>query len=198
MDRRRKSRESIRGMFWQPAASTSSRTAPPSLFPTGQYRPAPVGAIPLESVAPDAWTQFAGWSPDGRQAIVLRVWQHPDNARWEEEHKAFRMEPDKWMLDSCLLDLASGKLTNLTAIQRVSHYNGGLFFLPEGRGLGFTPLINGVSKPFVMDMDGRNKRDVSGKDAGFTYGYSASPDGKLISYHEDFQVFIAHADGSEM
>ena len=47
-----------------------------------------------------------------------------------------------------------------------------------------------------MDLDGRNKRDVSGKDAGFTYGYSASPDGKLISYHEDYQVFIAHADGS--
>jgi Tol biopolymer transport system component len=145
---------------------------------------------------PDAWTQFAGWSPDGKQAIVLRGWQHPDNARWEEEHKTFRMEPGKWMLDSCLLDLASGKLTNLTAIQRVSHYNGGLFFPPEGRGLGFTPLINGVSKPFVMDLDGRNKCDVSGKDAGFTYGYSASPDGKLISYHEDYQVFIAHADGS--
>src|ERR1035441_4759244 len=36
MDRRCKSRESIQGMFWQPAASTNSRTAPPSLFPTGQ------------------------------------------------------------------------------------------------------------------------------------------------------------------
>ena len=145
---------------------------------------------------PNAWTQFAGWSPDGKQAIVLRGWEHPDNARWEEEHKTFRMDPGQWMLDSCLFDLASGRLTNLTAVERVSHYNGGLFFLPNGRGLGFTPLINGVSQPFLMDLDGRHKRSVSGKDSGFTYGYSASPDGRLISYHEDYQVYIANADGS--
>ena len=49
----------------------------------------------------------------------------------------------------------------MTAVDRVSHYNGGLFFLPDGRGLGFTPLIQGVSKPYVMDLDGRNKRDGS-------------------------------------
>ena len=145
---------------------------------------------------PDAWTQFAGWSPDGKQAVILRGWQDPNNALWEEEHKAFRMQPGKWMLDSCLLDLAGGRLANLTAVERVSDYNGGLFFLPNGRGLGFTPLINGVSKPFVMDLDGRNKRDLSGMGTGFTYGYSASPDGKFISYHEDYQVFIANADGT--
>ena len=145
---------------------------------------------------PNAWTQFAGWSPDGRQAMVLRGWESPENAGWEEEHQMFRMDPGQWMLDSCLFDLSSGKLTNLTAVERVSHYNGGFFYLPNGRGLGFTPLINGVSQPFVMDLDGRNKRSVSGKDSGFTYGYSASPEGQLISYHEDYQVYIANADGS--
>ena len=31
---------------------------------------------------------------------------------------------------------------------------------------------------------------------GFAYGYSASPDGRLISYHEDYQVFVSRADGS--
>ena len=41
---------------------------------------------------PDAWTQFAGWSPGGRQAIVSRGWQHLENAKWEDDHKAFRME----------------------------------------------------------------------------------------------------------
>ncbi len=146
---------------------------------------------------PDAWTQFAGWSPDGKQAIVSRGWQDSENARWEEEHKTFRMEPGKWSLDTSLVDPATGKVLNVTAVDRVSHYNGGLFFLPKGRGLGFTPLINGVSKPFVMDMDGHNKRDVSGKDSGFAYGYSSSPDGKLISYHENYQIYIANADGSE-
>ncbi len=146
---------------------------------------------------PDAWTQFAGWSPDGRLAIVSRGWQDPENARWEEEHKTFRMEPGKWMLDSCLLDLKTKTITNVTAVERVSHYNGGLFFLPENLGLAFTPLINGVSKPYVMELDGRKKRDVSGDGGGFAYGYSASPDGKLISYHENYQIFIANTDGTE-
>ena len=146
---------------------------------------------------PEAWTQFAGWSPAGKQAIISRGWQDPANGRWEDEHKTFRMEPGKWALDTCLVELASGKVNNVTAVERVSHYNGGLFFLPDGRGLGFTPLLTGISKPFLMDLDGRNKRDVSGKGTGFTYGYSASPDGKLISYHENYQVYVAKADGSD-
>ena len=156
---------------------------------------------------PNAWTQFAGWSPDGTQAIVSRGWQDPDNAKWEDEHKTFRIERGKWSLDSCLVNMVTGQVANVTAVDRVSHYNGGLFFMPTsdrertsspatGARLGFTPLINGVSKPFVMDLDGHNKRDVSGQGGGFAYGYSASPDGKLISYHENYQVYIANADGS--
>jgi len=146
---------------------------------------------------PDAWTQFAGWSPDGRLAVVARGWQDPANARWEEERKQFRMEPGKWELDSCLVDFASGKWTNLTAVERVSHYNGGLFFLPGDGGLGFTPLIEGVSTPFLMDLDGRNKRRVSGEGSGFSYGFSASPDGKRIAYHEEYQIVVSNADGTE-
>ncbi len=82
------------------------------------------------------------------------------------------------------------------AVERVSHYNSGLFFMPDGRGLGLTALINGISKPFVMDLDGQNKQDVSGKDAAFAYGYAASPDGRSISYQEDYRLCISSADGS--
>ena len=42
----------------------------------------------------DAWTQFAGWSPDGKIAIVGRGWQTPENAKWEEDHKTFRFSKD--------------------------------------------------------------------------------------------------------
>jgi Tol biopolymer transport system component len=144
----------------------------------------------------DAWTQFAGWSPDGARAIVARGWQDPANALWEEQQKRFRMEPGAWQLDNCLVELETGRMANVTAVERVSHYNGGLFFLPDRRRLGFTALINGVSKPFIMDGDGRNKQDVSGAQAGFAYGYSASPEGALISYHQDYQIYLASADGS--
>jgi hypothetical protein len=85
----------------------------------------------------------------------------------------------------------------VTAVDRVSDYNTGLFYLPDGKGFGFTPLIKGMSKPYVMDPDGKNKRDVSGQGGGFAYGYSASPDGQRISYHENYQVYIANVDGGD-
>lgn len=144
----------------------------------------------------NSWTQFGGWSPDGHQAVVLSLWENPQNAAWEREHKTFRMT-EGWLVDTCLVDHQTGAITNLTSIDRVSIYNTGLFFLPDGSGYGFTPLIDGISKPFLMDRDGRNKRDVSGQGGGFAYGYSASPDGLRISYHENYQVFVSNIDGSD-
>lgn len=144
----------------------------------------------------DTWTQFAGWSPDGQTAILGVGWQSPENAKWEEENKQFRMGEGQWKLDTCLVELKNEKVFNITAVDRVSHYNGGLFYLPDGKGFGFTPLIKGISKPFLMDLDGKNKRDVSGSSGGFAYGYSASPDGKSICYHENYQIFLSAADGS--
>lgn len=144
---------------------------------------------------PYAWTQFAGWSPDGRHAVVGRGWESPENGAWEEANKTFRMT-EGWLFDMYLVDIQSGAATNLTAVERVSEYNSGLIFMPGG-ALGFTALIDGVSHPFVMDMDGRNKRDLNQGEDGFSYGFSASPDGARVAYHKDYQVYVANADGSE-
>lgn len=149
------------------------------------------------ALGPDSWTGFEGWSPDGRTAVFSYCWEDPGNAAWEEEHKQFRMTQG-WLCDSLLLDLSKGTQTNVTAVERVSDYNSGLFFWPgDSSQLGFTALINGISHPFRMDRDGRNKKDLSQNSKGFAYGYSASPDGDLITYHEDYQIYIARPDGSE-
>jgi len=146
---------------------------------------------------PDAWTQFAGWSPEGSTAIVARGWQSSENARWEEEHQTFRFTPEGWSLDSFLIDLASRQAINVTAIDRVSFYNGGLFFWPnDATKLGFTALIDGNSHPFQMDRDGRNKIDLTAGSKEFAYGFSSSRDGKRIAYHKNYQVYLADADGS--
>jgi Tol biopolymer transport system component len=145
----------------------------------------------------DTWTQFAGWSPDGATAVVGRGWQSPDNARWEEEHKAFRFAAGAWRYDSYLVTLASGKAENVTAVDRVSFYNSGLFFWPnDATRLGFTALIDGNSHPFCMDRNGRNKTDLTKASKEFSYGFSATRDGKRIAYHKSYQVFLADADGS--
>lgn len=146
---------------------------------------------------PYTWTQFAGWSPDGRQAAIGRGWETPENGAWEEAHKTFRMTQG-WRYDMYLLDMASRKLENLTAVERVSDYNAGLLFVPGGANkLGFTALIGGISHPFTMDRDGHHKQDLTQGKEGFSYGFSASPDGRFVAYHKDYHIFTARTDGSE-
>jgi TolB protein len=146
---------------------------------------------------PDSSTQFAGWSPDGRLAIVGSGWESPENARWEEEHRQFRYTAEGWRYDMNLVDLATGAATNLTAVDRVSFHNSGLFFWPgDPTKLGFQALIDGNSHPFRMDRDGRNKHDLTKDSKEFAYGFSASRDGRRIAYHKSYQVYVADADGS--
>jgi Tol biopolymer transport system component len=144
----------------------------------------------------DSWTQFAGWSPDGRLAVIGRGWESPENARWEEEHKQFRFTATGWLYDSYLVDPVKGEVKNVTGIGRVSFYNSGLFFWPENpTKLGFQALIDGESHPFRMNLDGTGKRDLTPDSKEFAYGFSASPNGKRIAYHKSYRVYVADADG---
>lgn len=148
---------------------------------------------------PETWTQFAGWSPDGRFAILGRGWESPENGRWEEEHKQFRFTPEGWLVDSFLVDVAGGQATNVTGVERVSFYNTGLFFWPgDATRLGFQALIDGNSHPFRMDRNGKNKFDLTADSKEFAYGFSASPDGRRIAYHKSYQVYVADADGANV
>jgi len=145
----------------------------------------------------NSWTQFAGWSPDGRIAVIGRGWESPENARWEEEHQTFRFNAEGWLYDTYLLVLATGRTDNVTGVERVSFYNSGLFFWPGNpKQLGFTALIEGNSHPFRMDRDGKNKQDLTGASKEFAYGFSSSPDGRRIAYHQSYQVYLAEADGA--
>jgi TolB protein len=144
---------------------------------------------------PNSWTQFAGWSPNGKYAIVLCGWESSDNAAWEEEHKQFRYDAKGWLMDTWIVDIETGKATNVTGVDRVSFYNTGVFFWPKQPGrLGFQAMIDGESKPFSMNLDGTGKKNLS-QQAGYTYGFSAAPDGKRVSYHQDYQAYLADADG---
>jgi TolB protein len=152
-------------------------------------------AAPTLAKEPNCWTQFAGWSRDGKLGIVHSAWEDPKNYDWERANQTFRMT-EGWLLDACIVDLVSGKIENPTAVERVSAYNSGLFFWPgDPSRLGFTALLNGESHPFSMNRDGTDKKNLTTGKAGFTYGYTASPDGKRIAYHKSYQVYLADADG---
>jgi TolB protein len=145
----------------------------------------------------DTWTQFAGWSLNGKEAIIGSGWESPENARWEEEHQQFRYSAEAWRYDMLLVDTRSGMSVNLTAVDRVSFHNSGLFFWPnDPMTLGFQALIDGNSHPFRMDRDGKNKRDLTEGSKEFAYGFSASNDGRRIAYHKSYRIYVANADGS--
>jgi len=154
-------------------------------------------AAELAADDPNAWTQFAGWSPDGKTAIVGRGWQSESNAALEESTRQFQFNAKGWLYDSFLVDVATGKSVNVTARDRISFYNAGLFFWPDDpKKLGFTALIEGQSHPFRMNLDGSGKVDLTSQSSEFSYGFSASPNGRRISYHKNYQVYLANADGS--
>ena len=122
------------------ATPSSGPTCPAGGTPTsGTMRAMVVNAdgsgrrelAPALARQPDSWTQFAGWSPDGRTAILGRGWQNPENAKWEEEHKQFRFTKEGYLLDTHLFDMKTGRATNVTAVERVSFYNAGVFFWPN-------------------------------------------------------------------
>ena len=60
-----------------------------------------------------------------------------------------------------------------------------------------TSLMEGVSQPFLMAIDGTQKRNLSSKEQGFNYGFNASPDGEWICYHEDYQIYADHKKGGQ-
>ena len=135
--------------------------------------------------------------PMGRRLSSFAAGKVPRTAQWEEEHGQFRYSPEGWQLDSYLVELATGQALNVTAVERVSFYNGGLFYWPnDSTKLGFTALIDGNSHPFSMNRDGHNKVDLTKESREFAYGFSSSRDGRRIAYHKSYQVFLADADGS--
>jgi Tol biopolymer transport system component len=145
-----------------------------------------------------SWVQFYGWSPDGRTAILLRGWESEENGKWEEEHKTFRYSADDWLYDGYLFDLKSSKATNVTGVERVSHYNVGLGYMPgDATRLGFLALVDGVNRRFRMDLDGKNKRDLLKDSPNLVHGMSLSPDGKRGAYEDErYRLFLADGDGA--
>jgi Tol biopolymer transport system component len=143
-------------------------------------------------------TQFYGWSPDGKTAIIIRSWKSEENGKWEEENKTFRFSADGVLVDYYLLDLKSGKATNVTGVERVSHFNEGLSFLPgDPTKLRFSALINGKNRPYLVDPDGKNKRELGKDYPHLVHGMSLSPDGKRGAYEDPaYRLFLADADGS--
>jgi hypothetical protein len=107
---------------------------------------------------PNTWTQFAGWSPDGRLAIIGRGWESPENDRWEEEHKTFRKSYQVYVADT---DGA-----NAHKVETGQPFNFAPQWSPDGSHLLFVAGEHHNCHPHVVRAGGAGLRKLA--DRGFT------------------------------
>ena len=146
------------------------------------------------------WTQFVGWSPDGKAASLYRGWVNEENAKWEEEHKTFRPTPDNGRSGGYLVDLATGEATKRVKTKRerkVASLNlvYGLCVSPDGKRSAFTRDY----QLYLADGEGASASHVQ---TGMSFNFLPewSPDGTWLLFlageHYDCHPHILKPDGN--
>jgi Tol biopolymer transport system component len=149
-----------------------------------------------------SWTQFVGWSPDGKSARVSRNWKSDEVGKWEEKHKTFRTPGEGFHNDMYLIDLASGKATKQIPVvdkkksELTKHLVHGMSVSPDGkRGAYEDPIY----RLFLCDADGSNPKQIK-TGLNFHLMPSWSPDGKWVLFvageHYNCHPHVIMADGT--
>jgi Tol biopolymer transport system component len=149
-----------------------------------------------------SWTEFGGWSPDGKAARLSRYWKSDEVGKWEEEHKDFRPIGDGVRHDAYLVDLASGKATKQTPVEQkkkselIKNLVHGLSLSPDGKRSAFE---DPAYRLYLADGDGSNARQVQ-TGLRFHLMPSWSPDGAWVLFvageHYDCHPHVIKADGT--
>jgi Tol biopolymer transport system component len=149
-----------------------------------------------------SWTQFVGWSPDGKAARLSRNWKSEEVGKWEEEHKTFRPAGDGVRYDAYLVDLASGKATKQTPVEEkkkselIKSLVHGRAISPDGKRSAFE---DPGYRLYLADADGSNAKEVK---TGLRFHLipSWSPDGSWVLFvageHYDCHPHVIKADGT--
>jgi Tol biopolymer transport system component len=149
-----------------------------------------------------SWTQFTGWSPDGKAAKLSRYWLSEEDGKWEEEHKTFRTTAPGLRHDAYLVDLAGGKAAKQPPVERknqsdqVKSLVHGMSVSPDGKRSAFEdPLY----RLFLADADGSNAKQIETGNR-FHLMPSWSPDGAWVLFvageHYDCHPHVIKADGT--
>jgi Tol biopolymer transport system component len=148
------------------------------------------------------WTQFVGWSPDGKAASLYRGWVNEENAKWEEEHKTFRSIPDNGRSGGYLVDLATGKATKQTPVEDkkkselIKNLVHGRSISPDGKRCAFE---DPGYRLYLADADGSDAKEIK-TGQRFHLMPSWSPDGAWVLFvageHYDCHPHVIKADGT--
>jgi TolB protein len=148
------------------------------------------------------YTQFVGWSPDGKAARLSCDWKSEEVAKWEEEHKDFHKNGEGVRHDEYLVDLASGKATKQTPVEDnkkselVMHLVHGMAISPDGKRSAFE---DPAYRLYLADADGSNAKQIK-TGLPFHLMPSWSPDGSWVLFvageHYDCHPHVLKADGT--
>ena len=105
---------------------------------------------------PHQFTQFGGWSPDGRQAVLYQIWESRRTALGGQARAPALLGGALAGGNLILLNMQTKKTTNLTAVERVSFYNGSLHFWPEKK-FSFSAMIGGHVAPSAWTATARTR-----------------------------------------
>jgi hypothetical protein len=148
------------------------------------------------------FTQFAGWSPDGKAARLSRDWKSEEVGKWEEEHRDFRTSGEGVRHDMYLVNLASGKATKQTAVEDkkksalIKNLVHGRSISPDGKRCAFE---DPAYRLYLADADGSNARQVQ---TGLRFHLipTWSLDGKWVLFvageHYDCHPHVIKSDGT--
>jgi Tol biopolymer transport system component len=149
-----------------------------------------------------SWTQFVGWSPDGKAAGLSRNWKSEEVGKWEEEHKTFRPVGEGFRHDAYLVELASGKATKEAPVEDkkksalIKSLVHGRSISPDGKRCAFE---DPGYRLFLADADGSKAKQVE-TGLWFHLMPSWSPDGSWVLFvageHYDCHPHVLKADGT--
>jgi TolB protein len=157
---------------------------------------------------PHSWSQFTGWSPDGKLAIIVHASNHPDNAALEEKQRDFRFEGRAGA--SYLFNMATEELTNLTAsmdldtrnkkdlAKKLGNLVHGVNISPDGKRLAYEDRSYRL---FLADADGGNAQHIK---TGHSFNFIPmwSGDGNWVLFlageHYNCHPHVLRKDGKEL
>lgn len=136
-----------------------------------------------------------GWLPycffrDGRRAVLLSMELIPNWQTMPFDEYYPKSKTHLWLYDS-----VSGKREELGTRERLSNFVAPCLLMPGEERMAVTAMMDGKTRLYTMDLDGRNARAVSAAGEN-VYGVSLSPDGRSFAYHADYRIVTIGADGA--
>ena len=126
---------------------------------------------------------------DGRRVMLLSIEVDED---WKT--KPFSVSYPKSRTHIWICDLDTMRLTEIGQKERIAPFYAPCALLPGEERMLVGVNSNGRERLYSMDLDGTRARPITSSNE-FVYGVSVNPEGTMIAFHADYQIYTSRIDG---